>query len=281
MDVSIIIVNYNTRELLSNCLDSIVANTTGVEYEVIVVDNASSDGSVKMLETDFPWVQVIESKENLGFGRANNLGTEYAKGEYYFLLNSDTVLLNNTIQIFHRYASEHPEDGVLGSILLDSNNLPSHSFSFLPSPKRLFKDLIFRYISLFHKFPPYRNKTITEPIPVEYITGADLWIPAKVYREVGGFDPDYFLYFEETDLQKRIHEKGIRRTIIPGPQITHLEGGSDNGPIWTRNRLNRFYKSQKIYSQKHFSKFSNAIMNITYWPLIRLYIHISQKRIHI
>lgn len=277
MDVSVIIVSFNTRELLRDCLDSIIKKTSGLKYEVIIVDNASSDGSVDMVKKEFPWIRIIESKKNIGFGRANNLGMEYATGEYCLLLNSDTILLNNAIKSFYDYASLHQECGVLGSILLDSNQNPSHSFGYLPTPQRLLKDLIFRYLSIIHKFPPYLAKEVDAQLPVEYITGADLWIPASVWKQIGGFDPDYFLYFEETDLQKRMKDNGISRTIIPGPRIMHLEGGSDSGPIWTEQRHKRFFNSQKIYLKKHFSKFINLIFNVIYWPFVKLYIRVSKK----
>lgn len=100
MDVSVIIVNYNTKQITLNCLESIFEHTKGIEFEVILVDNASSDGSVEAIEEYYPMVQVIKSEVNLGFGRANNLGVQMAKGEYLFLLNSDTLLLNNAISIF-------------------------------------------------------------------------------------------------------------------------------------------------------------------------------------
>lgn len=121
MDVSIIIVNYNTRQLLANCLASIFKETRDVSYEVIVVDNASSDGSRDFICLLYPQVIWINSGENLGFGRANNLGVKNAKGEYLFFLNSDTILLNNAIKVFWEYVHMHANDrlGVIGGWLLD------------------------------------------------------------------------------------------------------------------------------------------------------------------
>ena len=124
MDVSIIIVNYNTKHLLEDCLSSLYALTQSIDFEVIVVDNASSDDSETYITRKFPQVKWINSGENIGFGRANNLGAKYADGKYLFLLNSDTLLLNNAIKAFYDYAETHSEEqiGALGCWLVDSNH---------------------------------------------------------------------------------------------------------------------------------------------------------------
>ncbi len=266
MDVSIIIVNYNTKQLLSNCLNSIKDKTKDIEYEIIVVDNNSHDGSQEMLKNDFPWVRLIESKENLGFGRANNLGMKNAQGKYFFLLNSDTILVNNAIKDFYDYSESHPGFGALGSILLDKNLKPCHSYGKFPTQLRTLKDALAKYLRFLkdkNKFHPEMNSC---PLEVEYITGADLWISRNVFERTSGFDPDYFMYFEESDWQKRMDDIGLKRYIIPGPKIIHLEGGSDSSKshIWSPNRLKNFYKSQKIYHHKHFNKWTYPLFRIAY-----------------
>ena len=124
MQVSVIIVNFNTRELLRNCLNSIYSQTKDISFEVIVSDNGSVDGSVEMLRSDFPQVILVDNKANLGFGTANNKGLDVAKGEFVFYLNSDTLLLNNAIKIFYDYWKQHESEqlGALGCNLVDGEN---------------------------------------------------------------------------------------------------------------------------------------------------------------
>lgn len=145
MDISVIIVNYNTKQLLSECLNSIKDKTFGVDYEVIVVDNESKDGSQEMLIKDFPWARLIESGENLGFGKANNLGMSLAKGKYFLLLNSDTLLVNNAIKEFYDYAEANPGFGALGSVLLGQDNRPCHSYGKFITPGSELKAALSKY----------------------------------------------------------------------------------------------------------------------------------------
>lgn len=260
MDVSIIIVNYNTKELLKDCIRSIKEKTLGVEYEIIVVDNDSSDGSIEMLRREFPDVITISSGANLGFGKANNLGMSKASGKYFLLLNSDTILLNNALKKFYEEAENLTNKkyniGVLGAILLDKDGDSCHSYGSFISPSYEIKEVIAKYLRFL------KDKKLTNPTKikglqdVDYITGADMFIPASVYKETGGFDPDFFMYCEEVDWQKRMQLSGYRRIIIEGPEIIHLEGGSDKEQkkTWSANRLANLYKSRKLYRQKHYNK---------------------------
>ena len=130
MDVSIIIVNYNTKDLIKTCIDSIYGQTDQIKFEIIVVDNASKDGSQQMIKNEFPNVILIESPENMGFGKANNFGAKHASGKYLLFLNSDTILLNNAVRYFFDFSEQNNANkiGALGSILLDIDNNPTHSF---------------------------------------------------------------------------------------------------------------------------------------------------------
>ena len=121
MEISIIIVNYNTCDLTLQCLQSVYEKTVDVGFEVIVVDNASSDNSVEMIKKMFPQVKIIESVENLGFGKANNLGVKYANGDYLFLLNSDTILISNVIFEFYRFMQKSPQIAACGGNLIDAS----------------------------------------------------------------------------------------------------------------------------------------------------------------
>ena len=266
MDVSIIIVSYNTKGLLADCLNSIREKTHGVKYEVIVVDNDSKDGTQEMLKAEFTWVRLIESKENLGFGKANNLGMKNALGKYLFLLNSDTILVNNAIKKFFEFSENNQGFGALGSILLDQNLQPCHSYGKFMTPGRSLKDVVAKYLRFLKDKSHLHPQHVKYPLEVDYITGADLWISKEVYDKTGGFDPDYFMYFEESDWQYRMSKKGLKRIIIPGPEIIHLEGGSDasKSSIWSPNRLKNFYASQNIYQKKHFNKWIYPFYRIAY-----------------
>lgn len=269
MDVSVIIVNYNTRQLLCDCLESILKKTNGIDYEVIVVDNASKDDSREAVETKFPWVRWIQSSENLGFGKANNLGMKYAKGKYFFFLNSDTILINNALWEFYKFAEANTGYGALGCILCDRNLKACHSYGKFPTEARSIKELLAKYIRCLKDKKQFKPDKTVKPINVDYITGADLWVPRAVTEEIGGFDPSFFMYFEETDWQLRMKNAGLRRIVIPGPEIIHLEGGSDDSgrKLWSETRLRNFYASQKTYQKKHFNKWTYPLYRLIYTML--------------
>lgn len=266
MDVSVIIVNYNTRQLLCDCLVSIHDKTTGIDYEVIVVDNDSKDDSREVVTSRFPWVKWIQSDENLGFGRANNLGMKHAQGKYFFFLNSDTLLVNNALLEFYRYSEANPGFGALGCILYGKDMKPCHSYGRFPTQGQVLKETLAKYLRFLKDKSKFNPKKSNSPIRVDYITGADLWVPRSVFEKVGGFDPKYFMYFEESDWQCRMKKSGFDRIIIPGPEIIHLEGGSDKSEsrTWSPTRLANFYKSQKIYQKKFYSKWSYPFFRIIY-----------------
>lgn len=260
MDVSIIIVNYNTKELLKACIESIYKQRMAVSYEIIVVDNDSKDGSGQMVKDFFQEVILVQSKENLGFGRANNLGVRYASGDFLFFLNSDTLFLNNALDFFVEfYKNNKFKIGALGAILSDSEKNYCHSYGPFITPKLLIKDIISKYTNVIGKVSNAQNaylhpsEVTSTYIRVDYITGADLFVPKGVVKEIGVFDPIFFMYCEEVDWQKRMDMSGYERLIIPGPEIVHLEGAS--APSKTKHRsLGRVYnifKSQMMYINKY------------------------------
>ena len=234
MQLSIIIVNYNTKDFLNSCLTSIYEQTKDLVYEVIVSDNGSTDGSLEMLKSEFPQVLVIANGKNLGFGAANNKALDIAKGKYIFYLNSDTILLNNSAKIFFDYFEEH-DDGTLGAIggmLLDSQKRFIHSGGCFPSLKSELLDLVKLNIgniyltlgTILHFKNMHRNHFAKEEYgDIDFITGADLFLKNNEYAR---FDEDFFLYYEDTYLQYKLNQAGLERRIIAGPQIIHLCGGS-------------------------------------------------------
>ena len=236
MDVSVIIVNYNTKELLKNCLNSIYKQTKDIEFEVIVSDNGSVDNSIEMVNTSFPQVILIENNANLGFGTANNRGLKVAKGKYIFYLNSDTILLNNAIKYFFDYwenSTEKEKIGALGCNLVDENMKITHSYEKFPDCDKIIKNLVRANYGLMKEFllqifkkkkkqELIQKKNIEKKIgEVDYICGADLFL---LNNDFALFDEKIFLYVEEVDLQYRLMKNEKKRLLIDGPLIIHLEG---------------------------------------------------------
>lgn len=265
MDVSVIIVNYNTKEMTQNCIDSIFKYTKDVSFEIILVDNASTDGSKEYFEQDNR-LKYIFSAENLGFGNANNWGYKYATGKYIFLLNSDTILLNNAIGLFFKMAEceTNKSIGCWGTMLYDSNHNIIVSYGrFLSLWRDLYTQFILLPISKFTKIKlsffldEYNYKT-TNNI-VDFISGADLFMKKSVADEFGLFDPNYFLYCEETDMQKRYATNNIFSKIIESPKIIHLQGGSQQHGRNLKSNLIKL--KSKVY---YFKKWSNPISFFCY-----------------
>jgi len=238
MDVSIIIVNYNTCEITKNCLTSIYEKTKEINFEIIVSDNGSKDGSIEMIRTGFPEVSLIENNANLGFGTANNRALAVAKGKYVFYLNSDTILLNNAVKIFFDHwenAVDKDTIGALGANLLDTQGHIIHSYGGFPDIDSVMKDTIKALYGtskltllnvLFRKqISSYNQNSSKKKIlgEVDSIIGADLFLKND---EHAYFDEHYFMYCEETDLQYRLARQGKKRLLIDGPEIIHLNGAS-------------------------------------------------------
>jgi len=217
MDISVIIVNYNTYDLTSACIQSIIDHTDGLSYEIIVIDNASTDGSKKRFEIDTR-IKYIYSDKNGGFGYGNNLGIAVAKGDYFFLLNSDTLLLNNAIGEFFKYAKSHNPKTIYGCYLQGDDG--SYRSSFFYFPAFTIKNFLKRIVKPHNYQPDYTNRE------VECICGADMFIPRQAIEEAGVFDDNIFLYGEEGELQYRMMKKGYKRMLINLPKIVHLEGES-------------------------------------------------------
>ena len=230
LDVSIIIVNYNTKELTRNCLRSVFEQTKDIRFEVIVSDNGSSDGSVEMIREEFPQVILLGNGENLGFGRANNRGLKIARGKYVFYLNSDTVLLNNAVKLFFDYWENSPDKeriGALGCVLQDEDGNFTFSASRFPSPLGLQKQLLKQIFSCYiYRFFPHKTKIRESNFKLgknDFVSGADLFLKNN---SDACFDEWYFMYCEEVDLQKRLSLKGLYSYIINKPKIIHFAGKS-------------------------------------------------------
>lgn len=267
MDISIIIVNYNTAQITKQCLDSIFKVTKDVDFEVIVVDNASTDNSRKLL-ADYPKIRYIESTKNLGFGKANNLGYQYSSGDFILLLNSDTILKNNAIKIFYEEFKKQPDDtACIGSWLLSPDGSINNSFGKIPSLKEACISTINLYTNIFKK--KKRNVTEYNPhkiIEVGYIIGADLCIRRQIIEKLGLFDPDFFMYYEESEMQYRYHKAGYKMKIIPGAQIIHLECASTKvkGKKYTYKNRIMFFTSYFLFMKKRYSYFKYLLFRFLF-----------------
>ena len=248
MDLSVIIVNWNTRDLLRSCLRHLAAGVEGIDHEVIVVDNDSEDGSVAMLREEFPEVQVIENERNVGFARANNQAFEVATGRRLLLLNSDLELTPEAIPGAMRFLDGEPKAAAAGIQLYFPDGKKQNSFDNFPTIAQeiLNKSLLRR---LFPSMLPSKNQERTEPLPVDIIIGAFFLVKREVLEQVGPFDESFFLFMEEADWCKRMHEAGWRLYHLPHLTATHHHGASKRkleAASWIE-----YYRSTYIYFRKH------------------------------
>lgn len=254
MDLSIIIVSWNTRELLRDCLASIPAATEGLNTEVLVVDNASADDSGQMVLSDFPTVRLMESGGNLGFSRGNNLALPHTTGNAVLLLNPDTVCPPLSLTRLYRFLSGKENVGAVGPRLVDGNSVPTISGGHFPrlsyhwlgclDPKRLlFRGGLAQRIV----FVPDRSETSR---PVEYIMGACFMMSRAGVDLIGPLDERFFMYFEETDWCWRARQAGLDIWYCAETEITHLEGQSaEQASLFS---LKQFQKSYRLFVEKNY-----------------------------
>lgn len=259
-DVSIIIVNYNTTALTKQCILSIIEYTKIVRYEIILVDNASPDRSIEELKTQFPEIKYIDSPENVGFGKANNLGAKYAVGKYLFLLNSDTYLISDSISSFFAFMELSCNSNIwcVGGGLLDNAMKPNVSYGNFPSLQEVFFSFLPNFLRGKYFIENISSGVIlTKPTPkiVDYLCGADMFIRRESLVKESLFDPDFFMYFEETELSLRMARLGKNSFILPDVKIVHLTGQSQ-AHVESRLNLKKeiIYETSRIlYFRKSFS----------------------------
>lgn len=273
--VSIIIVNYNTSRLLLQCVDSIEKHVKGVDYEIIVADNASSEEELVLLRDDKRF-SLIELDTNVGFGKANNAVAQLAKGNYLLLLNPDTVLMNDAVALLSQYMDSHPKTGICGGNLYDSDLQPTHSFHRLfPS---FLSEMDFALGQVYRKIRFRRNSQFnhsTRPIKVAMITGADLMIRKNIWNELQGFDKSFFMYGEDADLCKRCKQLGYEVIAIPEAHIQHLEGKSFQE---SESHCRRILDGRFTYFNKHYGILYNKLTDAMNISSIHLAIFIYRIR---
>lgn len=253
MDVSIIIVTYNTRQLTLECINSIFAQNCNVSYEIILVDNASSDGSKEYFSKK-EGIIYIYNQENKGFGAANNIGLTNAKGKYVFFLNSDTYIDSNILDPLYDFMEKNTDIVACGSQLLwPDGSLQQSVFSF-PSIREMID--LYIYNKNIANFVTSNNYI---SLNNEFISGANIFIQKDIIEKYKGFYSEYFMYYEETDLFYRIIKDGLKIAFNPSIHIYHYNGGSQindsefQSKKYLRKYLN-YIKSRKLYFKRNNAK---------------------------
>ena len=253
-DVSVVVTNWNGRELLQACLQSMYDKTTEMRTEIIVVDDASTDSSAEMVRSKFPDVKLVLNETNLGFARANNRGVEHATGRYVLLLNSDTELLNNAIKILADFLDTHPDAAVCGGCLKNKDLSTQISYGSFPSFSQAIIDALFLNDLFPHAGFPNRGafppESTVSPRKVDFIIGADLLIRKEIIDQLGLFDELFQAYCEEVDFCYRIRrEKRGNAYLVPGAQILHL-GGMSYSKLGER-QIQLHYSGYAKFLRKH------------------------------
>jgi N-acetylglucosaminyl-diphospho-decaprenol L-rhamnosyltransferase len=255
-DLSIICVNWNSLDYLLECIASIYEHTRGISYEVIVVDNASPEGRIEILEQQFPQVKIVRSDKNIGFAGANNLGFRQSSGQHVLLLNPDTKLIGPAITIMLEQIDSLPDAGIVGCKLLNTD-LSTSTSSIQKFPTILNQLLNVEYLRLaFPSFPlwdisPLFSET-SHPIKVEVIPGACMMLKRDTFERVGLLTEDYFMYAEDIDLNYKLRKLGLSSYYVGAAQIVHHGGGSSSrqkvsqwSTVMTYKAMLRFYRTSR------------------------------------
>jgi GT2 family glycosyltransferase len=253
MDLSVIIVSYNTRLFTLGCLKSVFEQTGHIDFEVIVIDNNSSDGSASAIAEHFPQVQLITCKENQGFARANNMAARHATGEYLLLLNPDTVILNRAIERLLAFAKANPEPGIYGgrTIFPDGTMNPTCCFGKMTTWSLFCRAFgfsrIFKKTALFdpESYGSWAYDTIKQ---VDIITGCFLMVKHDLWKQLDGFNPTFFMYGEEVDLCLRARNIGYKPLFTPDVEIIHYGRASEPDK---ENRVTKILCSQSTIIREH------------------------------
>ena len=259
MQVSIIIISYNTREVTRACLQSIYDASLELEYEIILVDNASEDGSVEMVESNFPEVRLIANRDNLLFSKANNQAMAIARGDYFLLLNSDTIVKAGNMEKLYSFLIEGaPKVGCVGPTVLNKDgSLQSDGYA-LPAVADTFCSVFARVVkclpsAIRNKMIPPGHELIRRPektAEVGRIMGCCMLFPAKICQELGGLDETFELYSEEVGLCCRLKRAGYETWRLAEAEIIHLGRASTKNGEWASDMMLR---GQALYIKKHFS----------------------------
>jgi GT2 family glycosyltransferase len=273
-DVSVIILNWNTRDLLADCLKTLLLNTHSLDLEIIVVDNGSTDGSVEMVRQLFPQVRLAANAVNAGFARANNQGMAMSTGRYRLLLNSDAFLQPGALQALVRLADAEPRAGLVGAQLLNPDGSFQASHTAFPTLWREFLILSGLGRALFgRRYPSHEPEEARGPQVVDYVEGACLLARREAVEAAGGLNEDYFMYAEEVDWCYAMRAKGWQVWYQPAAKVIHLGGASSR----KRNlqRETDLYRSRLLFFRKHYGDWAAELLKAQIYLLtaIKIAVH--------
>lgn len=257
IDISFITINYNSSEMTISLIESIIKYTSShINYEIIVVDNASKMSDFKMLTNKFldTPIKIIRNKINSGFASGNMLGVNCATGKYYFFINNDSLFLNDVASIMIEYFNNNKNVAVASASVIDDDNKSSSTHKLFPS---LIKEYFGNSIARNIKKIPSNKKILTFPTNVEVISGSCMFFRADIFCNIGGFDTTFFLYCEEEDICKRILNNGFDIIVLPEAKIYHKAGGSTKKCFEIKQE---YYISYVLLLSKHFSFFSKILL---------------------
>lgn len=275
IDLSFITINYNSSNLTIKLVDSIISQTVNLDFEIIVVDNASKKEDFQNLCDSlnrFDQVKIIRNKINSGFASGNMLGVNYALGKYYFFINNDCILLNNTSKILKDFLDFNQDVGVATAKVLDNNGNYSSSYKQFPHLiKQLFGNSIQRIISK-NRFPSNKIK-LEKNSEVEVVSGSCMFFRKDIFCSIGGFDTVFFLYCEEEDICKRVWDFGKKVYFIPKAEVFHEAGGSTEKSFQIERE---FYISYYHLIDKHFNLLEIFLLKLALF--IKLFFRIFKKK---
>jgi GT2 family glycosyltransferase len=254
MKLSIVIICWNDLKVIRNCLDSIFSDTHHLDYEVIVSDNGSTDGSTEFIRSHFPAVRVVENNANLGFAKGNNAGIKVAEGDYVLILNPDTIVHNYCLDRLVAFADRHPEAGAFGCRVLNPDGTYQVSARLFPTVRRYWMSALYlrrlSWISRFFEFEEYPGWEGETERVIDWQSGCCVMFRASLLNRLGGFDEQFFYHFEEVDLCRRVWNAGCSIVFTPDATITHL-GGQSVGRFPVRFQIEK-HRSRYRYFYKHF-----------------------------
>jgi GT2 family glycosyltransferase len=256
MDVSIIIVNYNTTDFLKDCLNSIIQYTSDIEFEIIVVDNNSPERIIEKFPEEFKEVNFFFRNVNDGFGAGCNYGASKAKGEYFIFVNPDIIFEENFLINFINILESRKEIGIISPLFKTFDNKIKYSFNKFPDITWEFYEFLGsgfnkRINSLLHKVEITSKSN--NPLIVDWVTGACLFIRSELFKSLNGFDEKFFLYYEDVDLQLRAYKSGYKVACLPSVAVKHYQNSSISGIEGDNLYYVNIHRSKLLFMKKHFS----------------------------
>ncbi len=272
MKLSIIIVSWNVKAELLECLRSIYANRPSETFEIILVDNASKDGTVEAARQQYPDITLLANQQNKGFAAANNQGIKTAKGQYILLLNPDTIIHPGSLDKLLEFMDANPRAGACGPKLLNSDNTVQRSVRKYPTFRAmLYRHSVFKLLGLFkNHYRQWRMKDFAyeKQTNIEQLMGAALMVRAETIDQVGLLDEDFFIYYEEVDWCRRINQAGWQVVFVPQAVITHL-GGASSVQIPAANRFIMLSSMLKFF-RKHKGRLKTNAFCLLFKPAVVL-----------